>query len=501
MRLFPPFVFFLIIFFATHAFPADAPHWGIDQGRNRISEEKNLPITFQPGRKDPTSGDIVGTSANVRWAVKIGTNAYTPPVIADGRVLIGTNNEAKFDPTLDGDYGVMLCLDEKTGEFRWQYAVPKITDIPFADTPNIGITSTPLVRDGIVYFVDNRGLVCALNLSDGKPKWTLDLVKVFGIRLHDASNCSITIYEDILFVGTGNGQDARHLDVERPEAPSLVVLDVQTGKPFARDDDWLQTGIAHGQWCSPSFGDVQQADGTVAPTLFFALGNGVLHSVNAQKLRGQLPTPPEDAGQYGSALFKISADWTFNGNGTEALEEGNPFQKGRGSASYCCLPPPVFVDNRLYMLFCYDASTGARPLKAFLTALDPTMPPEAPTASRLLWKTPNIDGGALAPQAVSEGLVYIGDRNGGFYCLDAQSGETVWRMDLRGEHWGGPLVADGKIYIGTNRRMFYVLQAGREAKMLAEIEMPDAMHAGATAANGTLFIPGNGFLYAVEETR
>jgi len=501
MRLLHPFIFFLTVLFVTSVFATDAPQFGIDQGRNRISEETNLPVSFHPGRIDSASGNIVDTGANVRWAVRIGTKTYTPPVIADGRVLIGTNNEAQFDPNLDGDYGVMLCLDEQTGEFRWQYAVPKITDIPYADTPHIGITSVPLVRDGIVYFVDNRGTVCALHLSDGSAKWTLDLVETFGIRLHDANNCSIVIHEDILFVATGNGQDARHYDVERPEAPSLVVLDVETGTPLARDDDWLKTGIAHGQWCSPSLGNVKQADGTVVPTLFFALGNGMLHSVNVQRLRQQLPAPPEDAGQYGSALFKIQADWTFNGNGAEALGEDRPFQQGRGSASYCCLSPPVFVDNWLYLLFCYDFSTGARPLRAFLTALDPTLPPEAPAASRLLWKTPNIEDGAFAPQAVFDGLVYFGDRNGVFYCLDAQSGEMVWKMDLRGEHWGGPLVADGKIYIGTSRRMFYVLQAGREAKVLAEIEMPGAMFAGATAANGTLFIPGDGFLYAVEGAR
>ena len=48
-----------------------------------------------------------------------------------------------------------------------------------------------------------------------------------------------------------------------------------------------------------------------------------------------------------------------------------------------------------------------------------------------------------------------------------------------------------------NRRMFYVLKAGREPEILAEIEMPDALFAGATAADETLFVPMNGYLYAV----
>ncbi|MDR0869350.1 MAG: PQQ-binding-like beta-propeller repeat protein, partial [Planctomycetaceae bacterium] len=278
---------------------ADSPQWGIDQGRNRISSEENLPVSFQPGRKDPATGDIAETGKNVRWAVKIGSRTYTPPVIADGCVLIGTNNDAKFDANIDGDYGIMLCLDEKTGKFRWQYAAKKVSEIQHFDTVQIGITSTPLVRNGIVYFVDNRGTVCAVNLADGKPKWTFDLVKVLGVRQHDANNCSITIHENWLFAGTANGLDARHSNMERPDAPTLVVLDAATGKPLARDDAWLKTGIVHGQWCSPCLGAVKQADGSVVPTLFYVLGNGILHSVNLQKFRQQLAAPPENTGQFG----------------------------------------------------------------------------------------------------------------------------------------------------------------------------------------------------------
>ncbi|MDR0870753.1 MAG: PQQ-binding-like beta-propeller repeat protein, partial [Planctomycetaceae bacterium] len=200
---------------------------------------------------------------------------------------------------------------------------------------------------------------------------------------------------------------------------------------------------------------------------------------------------------FGADLPKIAADWTFDGNGKEIWGEDQPFQKGRGSASYCCLPPPVFADNKLYLLFCFDDAIGARPHKAFLTAINPVNGLAA--GKRLLWKTPDITNGTLSPQAAADGLIYLGDKNGGFHCLDAQTGQSVWKLDLKGEHWGGALIADGRIYAGTNRRMFYVLQAGREPKILSEIEMPDAVFAGASAANGTLFVAGNGFLYAVEK--
>ena len=506
-----PITIFLVLCSMHSVSADDALQWGIDQGRNRIADEKNLPVFFEAGRRDPVTNEIVEPGPNVRWAARIGSRTYTPPVVAEGRVLIGTNNDVLFEPEIEGDQGVMLCLDEKTGKFLWQHTAPKVKGIKFFDTEMIGITSTPTVRNGRVWFVDNRGTVCALKLSDGSPIWILDLVETFGVRQHDANNCSIVVHEGLLYLGTANGQDDRHQDVERPEAPSFLVLDAETGRALARDAHWLKTGIAHGQWCSPCLGEVRNVDGNHVWTIFYVLGNGVLHAMKTLNRNELLKKAPAmgDYGEFGSKLAQIEPDWIFNGNGAEIFGEEKPFQVGRGSASFVCLPPPIFVDNRLYLLFCIDATTGARPHRAFMTAFDPSLLGRDPNSpgrsprlqSRLQWKTPMIEKGVLSPQAVSGGLLYFGDRNGGFYCLDAENGETLWKLDLKGEHWGGPLVADGKIYIGTNRRMFYVLREGRESEILAEIEMPDAIYAGATAANGTLFVPGNGFLYAIEELR
>ncbi len=499
----PPFALpaFLLCFWIATVFGADSPQWGVDQGRNRISHERHLPTVFQPGKKDPTEDLIRQPGRNVRWVVPIGSRTYTPPVVAQNRVVIGTNNEARFEPQVEDDQGVLLCLDARTGRFLWQYTAPKVSGIKFFDVEYIGITSTPLVRDGHVYFVDNRGTVCVLNLNDGKPLWTLDLIKTFGVRQHDTNNTTVILHDGLLYLGTANGLDDRHAEMERPEAPTFVVLDAATGRPLARDDHWVQGGIAHGQWCCPALGEVVQNDETRVWTVFFGTGRGVVHAfaaLNREKLLREAPAP-EEMSPFGENLPKIQPDWTFDGNGPEALGEAVSFHAGQGSRSYTCLSPLVFADNRLFVLFCYDAFNGASPRRAYLAALDPTLSGGSTKASRLLWKTPNIDKGAMAPLAVDDGIVYLGDRAGGFHAFDAETGQTLWKIDLKGDHWAGPLVADGKIYLGTARRQFYVLRAGREPEILSEIEMPDALHAGATAADETLFVPINGFLYAIEK--
>ncbi len=488
--------FIFAALFCVAVFADDSPQWGVDQGRNRISRETGLPTTFEPGKKEKETDEIVGAGPNIRWVKRIGSRTYTPPVVAGGCVLIGTNNDVRLDAKIEGDHGVLLCLDEKSGAFRWQYTAPKIPEIKNFDTALIGITSTPTVVGDRIYFISNRDVLCVLELQTGKPIWTLDLIRELGVRQHDTNNSSVVVHDGLLYLGTGNGLDGDHAFVEKPDAPTLLVVDAETGKPVARDDYWNRTDVSHGQWCSPTLGTVVDPDGRKEPTIFYGAGNGVLYVFKALD-RSTLKSP-EKLDEFGANLHRIQPDWTFDGNGPEAVEEVKPFKSGRGSASFCCLPPPIFVDNRLYMMFCFDGFTGASPRQAYLTAFDPTA---KDPKSRLLWKTSNIDKGAIASPVALDGLLYFGDRGGKFHAIDTETGKTVWTLDLKGDHWSGALVADGKLYLGTARRMFYVLQAGREPKILAEIEMPDAIYAGATAANGTLFIPINGFLYAVSESQ
>jgi hypothetical protein len=60
---------------------ADQPQWGHAWTRNQVSAETNLPATFDPA-----------TGKNVKWRARLGTEAHSTPVIAGGRVYIGTNN-------------------------------------------------------------------------------------------------------------------------------------------------------------------------------------------------------------------------------------------------------------------------------------------------------------------------------------------------------------------------------------------------------------------------
>src|ERR1035438_10659669 len=80
--------------FPTHA--ADQPQWGQAWSRNMASDERGLPASF-----DPESG------RNIKWSAELGTETHSSPVVAGGRVYIGTNNGHPRDPTQHGILGLV----------------------------------------------------------------------------------------------------------------------------------------------------------------------------------------------------------------------------------------------------------------------------------------------------------------------------------------------------------------------------------------------------------
>src|SRR5688572_21407784 len=148
------------------AYGADQPQWGERYSRNLVSPEKDLPDSFDPN-----------TGINIRWVVPLGTETHSTPIVADGRVYIGTNNGEPRDSRYEGDRGVLMCLDENRGNLLWQLVVPKREEDPYFDWPKSGISSTVTVESNRVYVVGNRGDVLCLDtlgLSNGNDGPFLD---------------------------------------------------------------------------------------------------------------------------------------------------------------------------------------------------------------------------------------------------------------------------------------------------------------------------------------
>ena len=93
--------------------------------------------------------------------------------------------------------------------------------------------------------------------------------------------------------------------------------------------------------------------------------------------------------------------------------------------------------------------------------------------------------------------MYISDFSGFLHCLDAKTGQEYWVHDMLAAVWGSPLVADGKVYLGDEDGDVVVMQAGKEKKLIHEMNMGSAIYATAVPAHGALFINNRNQLFAL----
>jgi hypothetical protein len=144
---------------ATAPRAADWPQWGGGDARVMSSSERGIPAMFIPGKKGSDGAGIdLRTTQNVKWVARLGDQTYSSPVVAAGKVFIGTNDHGLADPRFESTGGgVLLCLDEATGELLWRLVVPQLTSGRKSrdfDAMGLGICSSPSLGS-----VDGRPLV------------------------------------------------------------------------------------------------------------------------------------------------------------------------------------------------------------------------------------------------------------------------------------------------------------------------------------------------------
>jgi outer membrane protein assembly factor BamB len=380
---------------------------------------------------------------------------------------------------------------------------------PYLDWPKVGFASPPTVEGDRAYVLTNRGEVVCLDMkgmadgNDGPFKdeathmvprgfaplepgptdadiiWVCDLVKEAGVHIHDQVQGSVLIDGDLLYVNSCNGVDNTHRKIRSPDAPSLVVIDKKTGKLVAADDEKIGPDIFHCTWSSPSLGEV---NGT--RLIDFCGGNGICYAFEALKV-----VPPENpSGQ----LLKLKRFARYDPDPTAPKTDVHRYVSNRQESPSVIMGMPVFVDGRVYLAAGGDLWWGKKHswLKCFAVK-----PGEISPADEA-WSYPMSRESCCTP-AVYDGMVFAADCGGTLHCVDAKTGMALWTYKANGDFWASPLVADGKVYIGTRRGQFLVLAATRELKVLSTVELHDPISGTATVANGRVYVATMTHLYAV----
>jgi outer membrane protein assembly factor BamB len=494
-------IFLAALLMAVPASAGDRPQLGQIHTRNMISDEKGL-----PDRADPATGK------NVKWTANLGTQTWTSGVIvANKRIFVGTNNDRPRDPRHKGDRGVLMCFNEADGKFLWQLVVPKLSEDRYKDWPRIGLCSPPTVEGDRVYVVTNRAQVVCLDIDGlangndgpfkdegkvmtppGSPAMDVgrldaDIIWIHDMHRggkgeiwpHDGVHVSIFIDGKYLYFNTSNGLDNTHRRVRCPDGPSLMVMDKETGKVVARDYEGIGPMIFHATWSGPSLGVVNGRK-----MVFFGGGDGLMYAFEALG-----DTPPADG--------KLKRVWKFDCDPTAPKKNIHKYRRNREVSPSIIKSSPVFHEGRIYVTATGDIWWGKR--KSWLKCIDASKTGDV-TKTAEVWSA-ELNSHCCSTPSIKDGLVYISDCGSTIHCLELKTGKTVWTHDTGGSVWGSTLVADGKVYAGTRRGNFWILAAGREKKVLAEVDLDSSIHNVPTAANGVLYVATMKKLYALAKEK
>jgi outer membrane protein assembly factor BamB len=452
----------------------DRAMFGNSPSRNMVSEETGLPETWD-----------VKTGLNIKWSRPTGSQSYAGPVLAAGRIYVGTNNEGLRDPALKGDRGVVMAFAADDGEFLWQMVHPKLPAGRVNDWPLQGVCSTPYVEGDRLYYVSNEAHVVCLDaegFGDGENDgpftsetetgeqagdviWSYDLIAELDAFPHNLATSSPLVVGDVVYASTGNGVDEGHVNIPSPLAPSFVAVNKNTGE-LLWENAMPGNEILHGTWTNPSYAEI----GGVKQILFPG-GDGWLYSLEPEtgELIWKFDCNPKDS------------EWILGGRGTRNN----------------LISSPVVYDGKVYIGVGQDPEHGEAP--GHFWAIDGSGKGDV-TDTHAVWHRGGEDfHRTISTAAIHDDIVYISDLSGFLYALDAQTGEHYWTYDTFAAVWGSAFAADGKVYLGDEDGDVVILKAGKELVEIDEVNMGGSVYTTPIARDGVLYVLSRNHLYAIQD--
>jgi outer membrane protein assembly factor BamB len=445
------------------------------------------------------------------WEIRLGTHQYTIPRIDNGRIFLGINDRNLKHPVLKKTGGgIVMCLEEGTGEMLWQLPIPRYmegTKAPFHFNHwECGVCSGPAVDGNKLYVVGSRGDVLCLDRegqadgnegpfleevkymkvpsdssyeltkTDGDIVWRFDMVGELSVVPHDVCGSSPLLYGDYLYVCTSNGMDDTHKDVANPSAPSLIVLDKKTGELVATDGELIGERMLHGHWSSPIAAEINGK-----AMILFGGGDGVLYALEPLKVS-------TDKVQTLKKLWEYDcnpADYRRR-NGKEIAYSSWNNNRPEGPSEI--IATPVINNNRIYVAIGQSPIHGEG--KGMLSCIDGA-------TGEKIWESRRV-GRSLSNAVIENDLLYIADYNGWLHCFEAGTGELVWQHELEVGVWSAsPVVVDNKVYISTEKNILWVLRAGREKEVLSRNRLK-SMAITPTVHKGVFYFPTQKRLFALK---
>jgi outer membrane protein assembly factor BamB len=171
---------------------------------------------------------------------------------------------------------------------------------------------------------------------------------------------------------------------------------------------------------------------------------------------------------YVGAHFKVLALDAETGNTVWELETNGPLHYSAAVAG-----TNLFVGMLDHRLLALDRKTG-----------------------NIIWEF-RSQGPITTSPLVANGIVYFGSSDQFIYALDVSNGNVIWKEEIQGKVRSSVAVYDGKLFASDTEGNLHILNT-RTGQARHRFRTPTLATSAAVPANGLVYFPSGGKLYAVD---
>lgn len=383
---------------------------------------------------------------NIHWKTPLPGRGAGTPIIWEDRIFLSAVDEESFE--LKG-----MCLDRVSGEVLWQKPLGLTIRVSDRNSP---ASPSPVTNGEIVVFLFGTGDLAALDF-DGNILWKRNLQQEMGeFQIQFGYGSSPLLHDGQLYVQVLQRNEASYgSNAEGPFDSYLLALDPQTGE-------------THWKHIRPSDAVAESLEAYTTPIPFEHEGEEYIIVFGADYVTAHNPSDGEEVWRWGNYNPRKIGHWRI-------------------------VPSPVAGPGTVFV---------AAPKREPLFAIQPNGEGKLDD-SAVAWQFESFPPDVCTP-IYHDGRLYVldGDRHV-MTAIDVASGEVLWQGELESRvvMRASPTLADGKLYCLNEDGRVYVMEAGDEFNLLAEIEMPEEAPVRSTisVSDNQLFMRTAKHLYCIQK--
>ncbi|HZH91173.1 MAG TPA: PQQ-binding-like beta-propeller repeat protein [Pyrinomonadaceae bacterium] len=378
---------------------------------------------------------------NLAWKVPFG--GRSAPIVFNERVYL--INTAGKGETLQER---LMCFNADTGKLLWEHRF----NVYLSDVPPHRVGWASPVGDpatGNVYAFGVGGSLIALS-RDGKVLWERSLGEDFGLLTTHGGRTVSPIIDGDLVITSGvtsmwgeHGRGAHRFMAFDKRTGETIWVSAPGGRPYDTT------------YAAPIIADI---NGT--RLLIQGASDGVVHALKPQTGEPVWKYEISKRGlNTGAVVYRNLAIVTHSEENLESNEMG------------------------------------------MIAALDATARGEL-KREQIKWSKIGWQGGYSSPVIDGERLYQV-DNGANIGAFDLNTGKQLWLQNLGTIQKSSPVLADGKIYVGTENGKFFILRPTAtgceilDSDQLGTEQQPEAIIASPAVSNGRVYFATDSSLYAI----